>query len=309
MAKETDESGRAGLVCFFLLPSSFLLRLLLLLAAMAVPVGGAVDTNGPTIHLDYAAEQAAPNSVADFMYFVPLISIQPVSSLTSPGCTQSVRIISTKRHFSSHSFTITCEAELTGDGWQRSVFDLTSSIRRHESQLQKEGPVVRQLKSIDVQGAGAITMDVEGAVSNGVATVHEVRLRFNPHGHASPIWIDLCEIRRLNGETVPANEIMARVNTLTFRRQPGPPTMEVSLASVKHKEAGNGFWQNLKGRVAGVAANMFIDPLTVEAAGHQAMLDFGLALASDAPTFTFPLARNLQTNSVPLAVSAGPHPD
>jgi hypothetical protein len=34
------------------------------------------------------------------------------------------------------------------------------------------------------------------------------------------------------------------------------------------------------------------------------MLDFGLALVSDAPTFTFPRARNLQTNGVPYAVSA-----
>jgi hypothetical protein len=297
-ANETDERGRAGSARFLLLPSSFFLRLWLLLTALAIPAGAA-DTNGPTIHLGCGAAQAAPNPVADFMYFVPLISIQPVSSLTSPGSTQSVRIISTKRHLSSHSFAVTCEAELSGDGWQRSVFDLTSSLRRHENQPQNGGSLLRQLKSIDVQGAGAITVDVEGAVSNGLATVREVRLRFNAHGHASPVWIDLLEFRRLNGEAVPANEIMARVNTLTFRRQPGPPTMEVSVASIKHKDAGNGFWQNLKGRVAGAAVNMFIDPLTVEAAGHQAMLDFGLALVSDAATFTFPRARNLQTNSVP----------
>jgi len=296
-ANETDECGRAGPSCFFLLPSTFILRALLLLTALAGPAGGAEDTNGPTIHLGYGAEQAAPNPVADFMYFVPLISTQPVSSLTSPGSTQSVRVLSTKRHLSSHSFALTCEAEVTGDGWQRSVVDLTSAMRQHESQLQNGGCVADQLKSIDVQGAGEITMEVEGAINHGVATVREVRLRFNAHGHASPIWIDLCELRRLNGEAVAANEIVARVNTLTFRRQPGPPTMEVSVASIKHKDAGNGFWQNLKGRLAGAAANMFLDPLTVEAAGHQAMLDFGMALVSDSPTFTFPRARNLQTNS------------
>jgi hypothetical protein len=309
VAEETDESGRAGRACFFLLPSAFILRVFLLLAAVAGAASGAEETNGPTIHLGFGAEQAAPNAVADFMYFVPLISPFPVASLTSPGCSQSVRIISTKRHLSSHSFTATCEAEVSGDGWQRSVFDLASCLRRHESELQNGGSIARQLKSIDVEGAGAITMEVEGTMSNGLATVREVRLRFNAHGRVSPIWIDLCEIRRLNGEPVPSNEILARVNTLTFRRQPGPPTMEVSLATVKHKEAGNGFWQNLKGRLAGAAANMFLDPLTVEAAGHQAMLDFGLALVSEAPTFTFPLARNLQTNGVPLAVSAGPRPD
>jgi hypothetical protein len=126
-----------------------------------------------------------------------------------------------------------------------------------------------------------------------------VRLRFNAHGHASPIWICMCDMRRVNGEVRPANEMMARVNTLTFRRQAGPPTMDVTIASVKHKESGDGFWQNLKGRLAGTAANMFLDPFVVEPAGHEAMLDFGRALASGAPTFTFPRARNLQVSSVP----------
>jgi hypothetical protein len=270
----------------------------LLLAALAGPASRAADTNGPTIHLSYGRQKSAGNSVAAFMYFVPLISLDPVSSLTSPGSTQSVRIISAKRSFSSHSFAVTCEVEVTGDGWQRSVFDLASSSRRHERQLQNGGSLGRQIKSIDVQGAGAITVDVEGAVNNGVLTVREVRLRFNAHSSASPIWIDLCDIRRVNGDLQRSNEILARVNTLAFRRQPGPPTMEVTVASVKHKDAGGGFWQNLKGRLAGAAVNMLSDPMVIEATGHQAMLDFGQALVSDAPTFTFPRAQNLQTNSV-----------
>jgi hypothetical protein len=287
-----SERKRKAVFSFFVLhPPSFFLALLFCLAC---PVSRAAETSGPTIHLN-----TDPNPVADFMYFVPLISPQPMASLSSLGGAQSVRILSTKRHLASHAFTLTCEAELTGDGWQRSVFDLAASIHRHEAQLENGCPMVRLLKSIEVKGAGEITMDVEGSLSNGLAVVKEVRLHFNAHGNASPVWLDLCEIRRLNGEAKIGNEILARVNTLTFRRQTGPPTMEVSLASIKHKEAGNGFWQNLRGRIAGAAANMFLDPLTVEAAGHQAMLDFGLALISDSPTFTFPLARNLQANSAP----------
>jgi hypothetical protein len=277
---------------------SFLLRLWLLLTALAGPASRAADTNGPTIQLRFGQEQAATNPVGDFMYFVPLISREPVSCLTSPGSTQSVRMISAKRRFTKHSFTVVCEVELTGDGWQRNVFDLAPGIQRLGRQQQKEGTLGRRLKSIEVQGAGAITVEVEGGISNEGAVVREVRLRFNARGHASPIWINLCEICRINGEVRPANETLARVNTLTFRRQPGPPTMEVSIASVKHKDAGDGFWQNLKGRLAGTAVNMFLDPFTVEATGHQAMLDFGQALVSGAPTFTFPRARNLQTNSV-----------
>ena len=269
-------------------------------------VSGAADTNGPTIQLRFGREEAAANAVADFMYFVPLISREPVSSLTSSGSTQSARIISAKRRFSRRSFAVVCEVELTGDGWQRSVFDLQPSIHRLESQLQKDASLARRLKSIDVQGAGAITVEVEGAVSNDVATVREVRLRFNAHGRASPVWINMCDIRRINGAFRPANETLARVNTLTFRRQPGPPSMEVTIAFVKHKYASVGFWQNLKGRLAGTAVNMFLDPFPVEPAGHEAMLDFGQALVSGASTFTFPRARNLQTESVRQGNSVEP---
>ena len=286
-----NEGGRTGRSQFNLQSSSFILFFTFL--ALAVR---AEDTNGPTIHLCYGTDATTANPVAEFMYFVPLISRQPVSSLTSAGSTQSVRINSVTRSFSRHSFAVTCEIDLTGDGWQQSVFDLTQTAERHERQLQNGGSVGRQLKSIDVQGAGAITVEVEGGVSDGVATVREVRLHFNAHGHASPVSIDICDIRRVNGDVQQANEILARVNTQTFRRETGPPKMEVSVAYVKHKDAGDGFWQKVKGRVAGAAVNMFIDPLTVEEAGHQAMLDFGQALVAGAPTFTFPRARNLQVS-------------
>jgi hypothetical protein len=276
-----------------------LLPVLLLLAALSGPASRAADTNGPTLHLHSKAQEAAANPGAEFMYFVPLISREPVASLTSPGSTQLVRVISTKRHVSGHSFTAACEIELNGDGRQQSVFDLAPTIRRHERQLQNGGFLKRQLKSINIQGAGAITVEVKGAVSNDVATINEVRLRFDAHGHVSPVWIDLCDIHRIEGVIQPANEIMARVNALTFRRQAGPPTMEVSVASVKHKESGDGFWQNFKGRLAGAAVNMLIDPLKIEAVGQQAMLDFGQALVSGAPTFTFPRARNLRAKIAP----------
>jgi hypothetical protein len=286
------------MICSFANLSRRLLPVLLL-AALGVPASRAADTNGPTIHLCCGTPEAAANPVADFMYFVPLISPEPVTRLTSPGSAQSVRILSSKRHVLGHSFTTTCEIELAGDGWQQNVFDLAPAIHRHESQLQKGGSLKHRLKSIDIQGAGTFTVEVKGALSNDVAIVNLVRLCFNPRGHVSPVWINLCDIRRIKDVFGPTNEIMARVNTLTFRRKAGPPTMEVSVASVKHKESGDGFWQDLKGGLAGVAVNMFVAPLTVEAVGQQAMLDFGQALVSDAPTFTFPRARNLRAGSTP----------
>ena len=136
---------------------------------------------------------------------------------------------------------------------------------------------------------------VAGTVSNGVRTVTEVRLRFNARGKTSPVSIGLCDIHYQEGAYQYQNEVVARVNTLTFRRKAGPPKMDVTVASVKKKGAGKNLWQSLKGGVKGLAVNLFIDPLTVEAVGHQAMLDFGQALVSGAPTFTFPPAKNLKS--------------
>jgi hypothetical protein len=248
--------------------------------------------------------------MASFMYFVPLISPEPVSSTTSPGSTQAARVLSARRKGTVHSFVVTCEFEFIGDGSQQSILDLAPTIRRHEWELRAGGSTGRKLSSITVDGSGSGTVEVEGTVSNNVDTVREVRLRFNAHRKTSPVSIGLCEIRYHEGEFRRLNEIVARVNTLTFRRGPDPPKMEVTVASVKNKGAGDGLWQNLKGGVKGLAANLLIDPLTVEAIGHRAMLDFGGALTSGAATFTFPLATNLtakistSTNVIPARISS-----
>ena len=42
--------------------------------------------------------------------------------------------------------------------------------------------------------------------------------------------------------------------------------------------------------------NLFIKPITVERAGAEAMLDFGLALVLEAPAFTFPRAHSLKAS-------------
>ena len=251
-------------------------------------------TTGPTLRLDYRTGKSAGNPVASFMYFVPLISPELVSFLTSPGSTQSAQVTCAKRRFTAQSFLTTCEFEFSGQGSQQSLFDLTNQIRRQERKLKEGGSLRRQLSSITVEGPGNGTVEVEGTVSNGVQTVTEVRLRFNARGTTSPVSIGLCDIRYLDGEFKHLKETVVQVNTLTFRRKPGPPQMEVTVASVKKKGAGQNLWQSIKGSLTGVAVNLFIDPLTVEATGHQAMLDFGQALVSGAPAFTFPRAGNLK---------------
>ena len=255
----------------------------------AVPLTNAAT--GPTIRLDYSSGKSLGNPVASFMYFVPLISPEPVSSVTSPGSTQVARVLSAKRKSTAHSFVVTCDFEFAGDGTQQSVLDLEPNIRRHRRKLEAGGSTGRQLSTITVGGPGSGVVEVEGTISNKVETVSEVRLRFNARGKTSPIAIEICDVRYQEGEFRHVDEIIARVNSLTFNRKTDRPKMEVSVASVKKKNAGNSLWQNFKGSVVGMAVNLFIPPLTVEAVGHQAMLDFGQALASDARTFTFPSAR------------------
>ena len=252
------------------------------------------NATGPTLRLDYERGKSAGNPVAAFVYFVPLISPEPVSSVTSSNSTQTARVISAQRRFTADAFTVKCDFEITGLGLQQSLFDFTNQIRRHERKLKEGGALRRQLSGITVEGAGSGQVEVEGTISNGVQTVTEVRLRFNARGKTSPVSIGLSDIQYRDGAFQNCNEVVARVNTLTFRRKPGPPKMDVTVASVKKKGASQNLWQSLKGGVKGLAVNLFIDPLTVEAVGHRAMLDFGQALTSGAPTFTFPHARNLK---------------
>ncbi|HXJ75384.1 MAG TPA: hypothetical protein VNM37_21190, partial [Candidatus Dormibacteraeota bacterium] len=196
-------------------------------SAELFPPGDAA--NGPTIRLDFGHDASPGNTVASFMYFVPLISPEPVSCITSPSNTQAARVLSAKRNSTSRSFVATCEFEFTGDGTEQSIFDLAPSIRRHEQRLKAGGSIGRQLSSITVEGQGRGTVEVEGTISNSVETVIEVRLRFNAHGKTSPVSIGLCDLHYVAGECQRFHEIIARVNTLTFRRKPGPPKMEVTV--------------------------------------------------------------------------------
>src|SRR5208337_1017175 len=45
----------------------------------------APESAGPTLHLDYGHGESPGNPVAEFMYFVPLISLEPVSVVKSPA--------------------------------------------------------------------------------------------------------------------------------------------------------------------------------------------------------------------------------
>jgi hypothetical protein len=118
------------------------------------------------------------------------------------------------------------------------------------------------------------------------------------------VIIGLHDIWYLDGAIRLRNESVARVNTLTFQKKPGPTKMDITVASVKRKDAGDNFWQNLVGGLKATTANLFLKPIAVEPAGNEAMLNFGFALASEAPAFTFPRARNLKAGGIGSAHEA-----
>ena len=254
----------------------------------------APESPGPTLRLDYGRGTSPGNPVAEFMYFVPLVSLEPVSIVQSPGNTQRARMVSATRSFAARSFLVTCEFEFVGEGNQQDVLDHSEKVRRHERELKEGGTLDHQLGSINVAGAGSVRIEVAGTMTDKVLTVTEVRLRFNGRGQPSPVTIDLHDIKYFDGSFRLHNESVARVNTLSFRRKSGPSKMDITVASVKRKDAGSNFMQNLIGGLKGTAVNLFIQPVTVERAGNEAMLNFGLALAMEAPAFTFPRAKNLK---------------
>ncbi len=301
-------AGSRRLVFARLMPGLLLLiaclgpGLLLAGAALVPPAGKSAasavpESTGPTLHLSCGRGKASGNPVAEFMYFVPLISMEPVSVVKSAGNTQRARMVSATRSFTARSFLVTCEFEFSGEGTQQNIIDHAAKVRRHASALKAGGSLDHQLGSINVQGAGSVSIKVEGTVRAQVPTVTEVRLRFNGHGRASPVTITLYDIGYSDGAFQRRNESVANVSTLVFRRDSGPARMDITVASVKRKGASDNFWQNLMGSLKATTANLLLKPIAVEPAGNEAMLNFGLALASNARSFTFPRARNLQVGS------------
>ena len=252
---------------------------------------------GPTLHFEDQRGTGPENPLNDFMYFIPLISPEAVVVHTNAGKTQQARILS--RHWVTNGaeFRAVCEFALTGAGVQRSVFDHTDKIQRRRQELLAGHPLTHQLTAIQVAGAGRGSVEIAGRLTNGEPTVTEVRLRFNAEGQASPVSILLEDLASHNGVIGPEHELVARVKALTFRRQPGPPQMEVTLDSLKSATAGDSLWQHWLGSLKGMAVNLFLPPLTVTAEGHAAMLGFGRALAMGQSTYRFPLATRLQAGA------------
>jgi len=278
---------------FFRLTRAASLLILLAFLPAAVTRSHGAPT-GPTLQLDYGGHSQQFNPLSSFIYFIPLISFEPVSVLTNVGNTQSARITSFHCSTNGATFHADCEFDFTGAGLLENVFDHTELIKRCDQQLKAGKPLLRQLGAINVQGSGSGAVEVDGTMTNGQLVVTEVRLRFNSRGRVSPVSVILQDLCWRDGKLSVENQTVARVNQLAFHRNTTAPKMEVTLASVKRTDAGDSLWQNFVGGLKGVAANLLLPPLSITANGHQAMMDFGLALATQKETFTFPFATRLK---------------
>jgi hypothetical protein len=278
----------------------FLAALCALSLSTASGTGANAGTNaaGPTLRLNFEGADSPKNPVAEFMYFVPLISKEPVSVVESPGNAQFARMVAAQRSFTDQSFLVTCEFEFAGDGRQQNIFDHTAKIKQREQSLKAGGSLKHQLGAINIEGAGCVSVRVTGTVTNHVPTVTEVQLRFSSRGRNSPVTIDLHDVYYADGAFCNRNDCVANVGTLAFHRQAGPAKMEISLTSIRSKDAGRSVWQNFKASLKGVTANLFIKPIAIDPAGNETMLNFGRALATQASKFTFPLATNRQSGKM-----------
>jgi hypothetical protein len=269
-------------------------RLALLPACLLIAGHADVAPTGPTIRLDYGHGPAQTNPVTGFMYFVPLIASEPVTVVTNPGNCQGARVLSFSSQTRGNSFKAVCEFDFVGSGSLQNIFDHAGVIERRLKKLQDGGRLARQLSAINVEGVGRGAVEVSGVLTNGRPVVNEVRLRFDMRDQPSPVTALIEDIVWRDGAAATDNELVARVNALTFRRTDGRPKMEVTVDSIKRKGAGNSGWQNFMGSLKGSVANLFIPPLDIEAEGQSVMLDFGLALVEQRPEFTFPFAHRLK---------------
>ncbi|MFM1768245.1 MAG: hypothetical protein RJA22_774 [Verrucomicrobiota bacterium] len=241
------------------------------------------------------------------MYFVPLTSPDPVRTEMSPANSQVARITSVNHRVDRGVFQVECPFEIAGSGYLKSIFDHGQKVEKEMSRLREGRRLERQLESITVQGAGQGTIEVDGVITNGQAQVTEVRLRFAQAGQPSPVSIGLTDFQLIDNAVVPVNEQVARINVLSFRATTNArPRMSVTVDSVRPKDAGNSFLARLGGTMVGMAANLFLKPIAIDPAGHEAMLRFGAHLAAGRPSFTFPVARQLQAPTPPAGATATP---
>ena len=248
---------------------------------------------GPTVYLDYEDQQQRDNSVASFMYFVPMISTVLVESDSSPRNSQKARIVSSRRSSNDKEFEVVCEFVMWGWGYHENIFDAEDIVAQDRDSVPKGKPLKNIIEYIRFEGAGRGRVEVKGTKIDGSEQVTRVRVVFNHDDSTSPVTVGLYSMSRRNGWYQFENRYdtkKARVNAITFEATDDEPRMDIELASLGGRYDSEGFCSRLKGQIA----NLFIDPVRINPQGNRAMLDFGYALYTKQASFTFPKAANLK---------------
>ena len=254
------------------------------------------DPNGPTVMLSYNTLKPVKTPTSSFMYFIPLISPTLVSTEISPNNRQQAMFISYEKTVVLDSFTLSCEFELQGSGFFRDIFDSNGIIATFPEEIKKNAPVTNLLDYIRLEGEGFGRIDVKGTIADSNITVTQVDVHFNTKGKKSPVTIGLYSIKPENGHYKYENrynEIVARVATLTFKKCDDEPRMDIEVVSVNKASKPNSY----VGRVKGFIVNFFIEPVKISKLGNDNMLNFGYALLNKQPSFTFPKAANIKSQT------------
>ena len=258
---------------------------------------GAKDSSGPTIIMSYSKKKIVKNPIASFAYFVPLIATTSVNSISSVNNKQQVAIISHNIIVDSESFHVACEFEILGKGFHMNTFDSAGMIDANIDKLKKDETMTNMLDYIKFDGDGFGIIEVKGTITGSTKIVTEVDIQFNARGHKSPVTIGLYDIKPKDGKynyENRSNEVVARVNALSFKKTKKIPHMGIKVASIRHTLETEGFFSRLKG----VIANLFLEPTEVDKLGNTAMLEFGNALLQKKPTLTFPKAKNIKERKI-----------
>lgn len=261
------------------------------------PAADINDPNGPTVMLSYNGLKPVKTPTASFMYFIPLISPTLVSTEISPNNRQLTMFISYEKSVILNSFTVNCEFELQGSGFFMDIFDPNGIIATFPEEIKKNAPVNNLLDYIKLEGDGFGRINVKGTIADSNVTVTQVDVHFNTRGQKSPVTIGLYSIKPENGQYKYENrynELVARVATLTFKKCDGEPRMGIEVVSVNKASKPNSYI----GRVKGFIVNFFIEPVKISKLGNDNMLNFGYALLNKQPSFTFPKATNIKSQTV-----------
>jgi hypothetical protein len=255
------------------------------------------DGNGPTLIMSYSKQKFVKNPIASFMYFVPLIAPTFVDNISSVNNEQHVGIISHKLTVQSKSFRVVCEFEILGSGFHMNTFDSAGMIAAHTDEFKKGETLTNMLDYIKIEREGYGVIEVKGRITGSHRIITEVNMKFNARGHESTITIGFYDIKPKEGDYKyenRSNEVVARVNTLNFKKTEQTPKMGIEIASIAKKGKSAGLFGWIKGKIA----NLLIEPLKVTKLGNTTMLEFGEALVQKKPTFTFPEARNIKESKV-----------